>query len=88
MWRLSCSLAHPCVLLCLGSPSSRSEGPKHPEVHRVRLEHGIDQAVWSQDDNWIQVDVNFLSRDDNNFWGKPNERKFCEFYEKLVEAYR
>jgi hypothetical protein len=36
----------------------------------------------------VQIDVNFLSRDDNNFWGKPNDRRFCEFYEKLVEAYR
>lgn len=88
MWRLSCSLAHPCVLLCLGSPSSRSEGPKHPEVHRVRLDHDIDTAVWTQNENWVQIDVNFLSRDDNNFWGVSNARRFCEFYEKLVEAYR
>jgi hypothetical protein len=36
----------------------------------------------------VQIDVNFLSRDDNNFWGAPNDRRFCEFYEKLVEAYR
>jgi hypothetical protein len=76
------------VLLCLGSPSSRSEGPKHPEVHRVRLDHGIDTAAWTQNDNWVQIDVNFLSRDDNNFWGVSNARRFCEFYEKLVEAYR
>ena len=57
MWRLSCSLAHPCVLLCLGSPSSRSEGPKHPEVHRVRLDHGIDAERWEENVNWVQLDV-------------------------------
>ena len=88
MWRLSCSLAHPCVLLCLGSPSSRSEGPKHPEFHRVRLDHCIDEAVWSEGVNWVQCDVNFLSRDNNRFWGKDNDRLFREFHEKLVEAYR
>ena len=87
MWRLSCSLAHPCVLLCLGSPSSRSDGPKHPEVHRVRLDHGIDEERWSQNVNWVQLDVNFLSREDTCY-GKNNDVLFREFYEKLVEAYR
>ncbi len=85
---MSCSLAHPCVLLCLGSPSSRSEGPKHPEIHRVRLDHRIDESVWTQNDNWVQIDVNGLSKDNNDFWGLPNERRFVALYEKLVEAYR
>lgn len=85
---MSCSLAHPCVLLCLGSPSSRSEGPKHPEIHRVRLDHRIDESVWTQNENWVQIDVNGLTKDNNDFWGSPNERKFFACFEKLVEAYR
>ena len=85
MWRLSCSLAHPCVLLCLGSPSSRSDGPKHPEVHRVRLDHGIDAERWEEKVNWVQLDVNFLSREDTCY-GTNNKVLFREFYEKLVEA--
>ena len=85
---MSCSLAHPCVLLCLGSPSSRSEGPKHPEIHRVRLDHRIDASVWTQNENWVQIDVNGLTKDNNDFWGLPNERRFVACFEKLVEAYR
>ena len=84
---MSCELAHPCVLLCLGSLSSRSEGPKHSEVHRTRLDHDIDDTRWSENVNWVQLDVNFLSREDTCY-GKNNDVLFREFYEKLVEAYR
>ena len=76
------------MLLCLGSPSSRSEGPKHPEFHRVRLDHCIDEAVWSEGFNWVQFDVTFLSKDNNSFFGTNNDRLFRQFHEKLVEAYR
>ena len=64
------------------------DGPKHPEVHRVRLDHRIDTEVWVQNFNWVQCDVNFLSKDNNSFFGKDNERLFRQFHEKLVEAYR
>ena len=85
---MSCELAHPWVLLCLGSPLSRSEGPKHSEVHRTRLDHDVDEERWTFNENWVQCDVNFFSKDNNSFFGKNNERLFRQFHEKLVEAYR
>ena len=46
---------------------------------------GLDTT---QNDNWVQCDVNFLSKDNNSFFGKNSERLFRQFHEKLVEAYR
>jgi hypothetical protein len=67
---------------------SRSEGPKHSEVHRTRLDHDVDEERWTFNENWVQCDVNFFSKDNNSFFGKNNERLFRQFHEKLVEAYR
>jgi hypothetical protein len=75
---LSCELAHPWVLLCLGSPSCRSEGPKHSEFHRTRLDYDLDPERWQFGENYIQCDVNFLSLHISNVLFKENYEKICE----------
>ena len=75
---MSCELAHPWVLLCLGSPLSRSEGPKHSEVHRTRLDHDVDTERWTFTHNWVQCDVNKLSLNINDVLFKDAYEKICE----------
>ena len=75
---MSCELAHPWVLLCLGSPLSRSEGPKHSEVHRTRLDHDVDTERWVFTQNWVQCDVNNLSKNINDVLFKDAYEKICE----------
>ena len=75
---MSCELAHPWMLLCLGSPLSRSEGPKHSEVHRTRLDHDVDTERWVFTQNWVQCDVNNLSKNINDVLFKDAYEKICE----------
>ena len=67
-------------------PSTRSEGPKHSEVNRTRLDHDIDMDRWLFNENWVQCDVNRLSKDSQGFYGPGNDVLFRGFYEKIVEA--
>ena len=66
-------------------PSTRSEGPKHSEVNRTRLDHDIDPS-WLFGENWVQCDVNRLSKDSQGFYGPGTDCLFRESYEKIVEA--
>ena len=75
---MSCELAHPWVLLCLGSPLSRSEGPKHSEVHRTRPDHDVDTERWTFTHDWVQCDVNKLSLNINDVLFKDAYEKICE----------
>ena len=67
-------------------PSTRSEGPKHSEVHRTRLDHDIDTDRWSLNENLVQCDVNRFSKDSQGFYGPGNDVLFRDLYEKIVEA--
>ena len=75
---MSCEFAHPWVLLCFGSPLSRSEGPQHSEVHRTRLDRDVDTERWTFTHNWVQCDVNSLSRNINDVFFKESYEKICE----------
>ena len=59
---MSCELAHPWVLVCIGSPLSGSVGPKLTEVHRTRHDHGVDPAIWTFGFNLVQCDVARLTK--------------------------
>ncbi len=49
------------------------------EVHRTRLDHDIDLERWTFTHNWVQCDVNSLSRN-------INDVLFEDAYEKICEA--
>ena len=66
-------------------PSTRSEGPKHSEVHRTRLDHDVDEERWTFGENFIQIDVNRMSKQ-QGFHSPVADVLFRESYEKLVEA--
>ena len=66
-------------------PSTRSEGPKHSEVHRTRLDHDINEDVWSLGENYVQCDVNRMSKE-QGFHSPVADVLFKESYEKIVEA--
>ncbi len=83
---MRCELAHPCVLLCLGSPSSRSEGPKHSEVNRIRLDHDVDEERWTFNENWVQCDVSRLAKDAQQFFSPVNDVMFRDYYQKICNA--
>ena len=57
---------------------SRSVGPKLPEVHRIRHDHGINYAVWSWGTNSVQCDVAQTTKHKNVSVFRWNYEMICE----------